>query len=38
LTETAALGPDFTEGRAAFAEKRAAKFAFRGPTAPLTQS
>src|ERR1700733_492645 len=38
LTEAAALGPDFTEGRAAFAEKRAAKFAFRGPTAPLTQS
>lgn len=35
LTEAAALGPDFTEGRAAFAEKRAAKFAFRGPTAPL---
>src|ERR1700722_361416 len=38
LTEAAALGPDFSEGRAAFAEKRAAKFAFRGPTAPLTQS
>jgi enoyl-CoA hydratase/carnithine racemase len=38
LTETAALGPDFAEGRAAFTEKRAAKFVFRGPTAPLTQS
>jgi enoyl-CoA hydratase/carnithine racemase len=35
LIEAAALGPDFAEGRAAFAEKRAAKFAFRGPTAPL---
>ncbi|HEX9170527.1 MAG TPA: enoyl-CoA hydratase-related protein [Roseiarcus sp.] len=33
LTETAALGPDFAEGRAAFKAKRAAKFAFRGPTA-----
>lgn len=32
LTEVAALGPDFVEGRDAFAEKRAAKFAFRGPT------
>ena len=30
LTEAAALGPDFVEGRAAFAEKRAAKFVFRG--------
>jgi enoyl-CoA hydratase/carnithine racemase len=29
LTEAAALGPDFLEGRAAFAEKRRAKFAFR---------
>ena len=38
LTETAALGPDFTEGWAAFADKRSPKFAFRGPTAPLTQS
>jgi enoyl-CoA hydratase/carnithine racemase len=38
LTEAAALGPDFSEGRAAFAEKRAAKFAFRRPTTPLTQS
>ena len=27
LTEAAALGPDFAEGRAAFAEKRVAKFA-----------
>ena len=32
LTEEAALGPDFAEGRAAFAEKRPARFAFRGPT------
>ena len=38
LTEAAALGPDFTEGRAAFAGKRAAKFTFRGPTAPLPRS
>jgi len=38
LTEAAAFGPDFAEGRAAFAAKRAAKFAFRGPTAPLPQS
>ena len=38
LTETAALGPDFAEGRAAFAGKRTAKFTFRGPTAPLTHS
>ena len=38
LNEAAALGPDFAEGRAAFAAKRAAKFAFRGPTAPLAQS
>jgi enoyl-CoA hydratase/carnithine racemase len=37
LTETAALGPDFTEGRAAFAEKRAAKFVFRGSTPRLAQ-
>jgi enoyl-CoA hydratase/carnithine racemase len=29
LTEAAAFGPDFVEGRAAFAEKRRAKFAFR---------
>jgi len=35
LAEAAALGPDFAEGRAAFAAKRAAKFASRGPTAPL---
>jgi enoyl-CoA hydratase/carnithine racemase len=35
LTEAAALGPDFAEGRAAFAEKRTAKFTFRGPLAPL---
>jgi enoyl-CoA hydratase/carnithine racemase len=32
LTEAAAFGPDFAEGRAAFAEKRRAKFTFRGPT------
>ena len=38
LTEAAALGPDFVEGRAAFAAKRAAKFTFRGPTAPLVLS
>jgi hypothetical protein len=38
LTEAAAFGPDFAEGRAAFAAKRTAKFAFRGPTAPLPQS
>jgi enoyl-CoA hydratase/carnithine racemase len=35
LTESAALGPDFAEGRAAFAKKRAPRFAFRGPSAPL---
>jgi enoyl-CoA hydratase/carnithine racemase len=35
LTETAAQGPDFAEGRAAFAAKRTPNFAFRGPTAPL---
>ncbi len=35
LAESAALGPDFAEGRAAFAEKRPPKFAFRGPTVPL---
>ena len=35
LTETAALGTDFAEGRTAFAEKRGAKFSFRGPTSPL---
>jgi enoyl-CoA hydratase/carnithine racemase len=35
LTETAARGRDFAEGRAAFAGKRTAKFAFRGLTAPL---
>ena len=37
LTEAAALGLDFAEGRAAFAEKRVAKFVFRGPAAPLAQ-
>jgi enoyl-CoA hydratase/carnithine racemase len=30
LTEQAALGPDFAEGRSAFAEKRTPNFAFRG--------
>jgi enoyl-CoA hydratase/carnithine racemase len=35
LTEVAAQGPDFAEGRDAFAEKRAAKFTFRGATARL---
>ena len=36
LTEQAALGPDFAEGRLAFAQKRPARFAFRGasPTLP----
>jgi hypothetical protein len=32
LAETAALGPDFVEGRDAFAGKRGAKFVFRGAT------
>ena len=36
LTETAAFGADFAEGRAAFAEKRRARFALRGPLAPLS--
>ncbi len=35
LAEAAALGPDFAEGRAAFAERRAPRFAFRGATLPL---
>ncbi len=35
LTEEAALGPDFAEGRAAFLEKRNPKFLWRGRTAPL---
>ncbi len=35
LTEWAAQGPDFVEGRAAFADKRTPKFVFRGPSAPL---
>jgi enoyl-CoA hydratase/carnithine racemase len=38
LTEHAALGPDFAEGRAAFAEKRSARFTFRGPTPAIPQS
>ena len=38
LAEAAAFGPDFAEGRAAFAAKRAAKFAFRGPSAPLARA
>jgi enoyl-CoA hydratase/carnithine racemase len=36
LVESAALGVDFAEGRAAFAEKRAAKFSSRSPTPPLS--
>ena len=32
LTESAALGPDFAEGRAAFAEKRSPKFVHFDPT------
>ncbi|HEY3719587.1 MAG TPA: enoyl-CoA hydratase-related protein [Roseiarcus sp.] len=35
LTEAAAFGPDFVEGKEAFATKRTPKFTFRGPTAPL---
>jgi enoyl-CoA hydratase/carnithine racemase len=35
LVEAAALGPDFAEGRAAFAAKRPAKFVFRGSTASI---
>jgi len=38
LTESAALGPDFEEGRAAFLEKRAARFSFRGAIGPLPQA
>jgi len=38
LAESAALGPDFEEGRAAFSEKRAARFSFRGATIPLPQA
>ena len=38
LAESAAFGPDFQEGRAAFSEKRAARFSFRGATAPLPQA
>ena len=38
LVESGALGPDFAEGRAAFAEKRPARFAFRGPTPPVPQA
>jgi enoyl-CoA hydratase/carnithine racemase len=37
LTESAALGVDFAEGRAAFSEKRTARFSFRGATLPLAQ-
>jgi enoyl-CoA hydratase/carnithine racemase len=37
LVESAALGADFAEGRAAFAEKRTAKFSSRGATLPLSQ-
>jgi len=35
LVESAALGADFVEGRAAFAEKRTPRFSFRGATPPL---
>jgi enoyl-CoA hydratase/carnithine racemase len=35
LTEAAAFGPDFVEGKEAFAAKRTPKFTFRGRTAPL---
>jgi enoyl-CoA hydratase/carnithine racemase len=35
LVESAALGADFAEGRAAFAEKRTAKFSSRSATLPL---
>ncbi len=38
LTEAAAFGPDFAEGRAAFAEKRTPKFRFRGPIAALAHN
>jgi enoyl-CoA hydratase/carnithine racemase len=37
LTEAAARGPDFAEGRDASAGKRAASFTFRGSTARLAQ-
>jgi enoyl-CoA hydratase/carnithine racemase len=37
LVEQAALGPDFVEGRAAFAEKRSPRFSFRGATEPLSR-
>ncbi len=38
LAEHAALGPDFAEGRAAFAAKRPARFASRGPTPAVPQA
>ncbi len=38
LTEFAALGPDFAEGRAAFAGKRAPRFGFRGATPPIPEA
>ena len=34
LTESAALGPDFAEGRAAFAERRAREILLSGPDGP----
>jgi len=37
LVESASLGADFAEGRAAFAEKRTARFSSRGATLPLPQ-
>ncbi|RBP08669.1 enoyl-CoA hydratase/carnithine racemase [Roseiarcus fermentans] len=38
LVERAALGPDFAEGRAAFGEKRPARFAARDATSPVAES
>jgi enoyl-CoA hydratase/carnithine racemase len=38
MVEAAALGPDFAEGRAAFAQKRAPKFADRGVTRPISKA
>jgi len=38
LVESAALRPDFDEGRAAFTEKRTAEFSYRGSTAPLPRA
>ncbi len=38
LVEQGALGPDFAEGRRAFAEKRPARFTFRGPTSAVPRA